>query len=154
SGILSGSLVACSREEPPPLPEPIARPKAAAERKPREQAKAEVPPPAVKQPEKPEPASSPLQQPFTVRVGSEDDNGDAPLTVKLDVQINQGDAAAPFTVLWDFGDGSPFGSGTEISHVYTFPGEFRASAIVRDKNGKIAQDYADVTVEEPWEQAR
>jgi len=101
--LLLGSIAACSHDEPAPLPEPIAPPKAAsearrekAEAKARKRAAEEASADANSKPaaaEKPAAAAKPAPEPsgpppFTVHVSSEDDLGEAPLTVKLYLDIN------------------------------------------------------------------
>jgi hypothetical protein len=164
--VMLAGLAGCSKEDNTPLPEPISAPKAAkrkaraeARRAAADEAKAQAEPQAAAPRKAAPPQAAPPPQPsgpppFTVHVTSEDDLGEAPLTVTLEVDINEGGGTPPYTILWDFGDGSEFSNEKLVKHIYQFPGEFRASAIVHDKNGKIAQDYADVMVEEPWETAR
>jgi PKD domain len=154
--ILLAGMMACSREEPTPPPEPIAASKAAnAEHKAKAEAKEKAAAEKKAQNQaaaRPEPAAAPSgPPPFTVHVTSEDDLGEIPLSVKLDVTINEGGGTPPYTITWDFGDATPFSNDQSPTHVYEFPGEFRASVIVRDKNGKTAQDFADVIAEEPFE---
>jgi mono/diheme cytochrome c family protein len=90
---------------------------------------------------------------FSVSVSAEDDQGDAPLSVKLEVDTSDSGGTPPYDITWDFGDGSPFGHTKSLTHVYEVPGEFRASVVVRDKNGKIAYDSTDIVVGEPDEPA-
>jgi len=86
---------------------------------------------------------------FAVSVSAEDDQGDAPLSVKLEVDTSDGGGTPPYDITWDFGDGSPFGHTKSLTHVYEVPGEFRASVVVRDKNGNIGYDSTDVVVTVP-----
>jgi hypothetical protein len=152
--LLLAGMLGCSHEEPAPPPEPIAPPNAAArkekaEEKQRAAAEGQAQSQAAT---RPKPAAVPSgPPPFTVHVTSEDDLGEIPLSTKLDVTINEGGGTPPYTITWDFGDATPFSNEQSPTHVYAFPGEFRASVIVRDKNGKLAQDYADVIAEEPFE---
>src|SRR5262249_5047259 len=111
--ILLAGIMACSREEPAPPPEPIAPPKAAnAEHKLKAEAREKAAAEKKTQNQaaaRPAPAATPSgPPPFTVHVTSEDDLGEIPLSVKLDVTINEGGGTPPYTITWDFGDATPF----------------------------------------------
>jgi PKD repeat protein len=47
---------------------------------------------------------------------------------------------------WDFGDGSPHGSGVSPTHVYTAPASYIVSLIVTDEDGRDDSDDCIVTV--------
>lgn len=52
--------------------------------------------------------------------------------------------SAPFTFLWNFGDGSPTSSAPDPSHAYASPGSFRASVNVTDRVGRTGR--ANLTI--------
>lgn len=63
----------------------------------------------------------------TITLTGEQTSGDAPLDALLVAEVTPADA----TVTWDFGDGTS-GSGAQLSHVYEKPGQYTATATVRD----------------------
>ena len=71
------------------------------------------------------------------------------MTIHLESEVREGSGKPPYSYLWDFGDGSAFGNTSAVTHVYTFPGRFRAHIIVKDSAGSISMDYIDVDVESP-----
>jgi PKD repeat protein len=54
-------------------------------------------------------------------------------------------SGAGLTYDWDFGDGSPHGSGPNPTHVYTFPGAFLVTLTVTDANGGTDSDNCVIT---------
>lgn len=57
----------------------------------------------------------------------------------------------PYSVLWDFGDGS-YSDSLNGSHVYDFPGTYQATLRVSDSNGRsteVGPFYADVAAPPP-----
>ncbi|HXV99265.1 MAG TPA: PKD domain-containing protein, partial [Anaerolineae bacterium] len=53
------------------------------------------------------------------------------------------------TYTWDFGDGSPPGSGPSAGHDYVYPGVYTAILTVTDNCGTASQDTAKVTIAVP-----
>jgi hypothetical protein len=51
---------------------------------------------------------------------------------------------------WDFGDGSPHGSGATPTHVYTTPGVYTVILIVTDSDGMKGTDTCEITVNDPF----
>jgi PKD repeat protein len=47
---------------------------------------------------------------------------------------------------WDFGDGSPDGSGSEVSHVYTTSDNYTVTLTVRDNDGLTGTDTASAVI--------
>ncbi len=64
------------------------------------------------------------------------DEGPAPLTVNFDGSASTAVNGTIVTYEWDFGDGST-GTGANVSHTYTQPGEYFASLNVTDSNGNV-----------------
>ena len=50
---------------------------------------------------------------------------------------------------WDFGDGTPFGSGETTSHTYTSFGNFNVTLTVTDNEGKTDSDNTLAVIEPP-----
>lgn len=88
---------------------------------------------------------------LTAFADADESDGEAPLTVQLDVDIIDGTGYPPFKFIWDFGDATEFSREKAPKHVYKIPGSFRASVIVTDSKGEIDQDFYDITVDEPDE---
>jgi PKD repeat protein len=53
----------------------------------------------------------------------------------------------PFSVRWDFGDGSRAYTGLEVSHIYARPGIYVASLSVINQDGDLPPPPAEVTIE-------
>jgi PKD repeat protein len=97
-------------------------------------------------------AKDPTRLGVKVAASSDADDGERPFTVNLEAAVREGSGTPPYTYLWDFGDGTPFGNSSKVTHVYRLPGSFRASIIVTDKSGDTDQDYVDIDVERPGEE--
>jgi len=143
-------LTGCSREEPPP-PAPVSAAKPAAE------APAAAAP-AVPADDAPSLSGDPkvMQNPTAAEPGfltafadADETIGEAPMTVKLTVDVIDNTGTPPYTFIWDFGDATEFSKEQSPSHTYTIPGNFRASVIVRDSKGEVDQDYIDIAVSDP-----
>lgn len=147
------ALAACSREEPAP---PAAAPAAPAAAKPVAPAAAAAPAadaPAPKiaandprlheNPTAEEPGS------LTGFVDADETIGNAPLTVKLTVDVIPNTGVPPYTYIWDFGDATEFSTEQSPTHVYKIPGNFRASVLIKDSKGEYDQDYIDIAVSDP-----
>jgi hypothetical protein len=145
------ALAGCSREEPaspPPAPAaaPAANPAApAAAAQPAEApARAAADDPRLHDnPTAEEPGS------LTAFVDADETLGDAPLTVKLTVDVIPNTGVPPYTFIWDFGDATEFSSEQSPTHTYKIPGNFRASVIIKDSKGEYDQDYIDISVSDP-----
>ena len=75
--------------------------------------------------------------------------GTIPLETKLSVEIQPDTGKPPFKYIWDFGDATPFSTDESPTHVYSVPGNFRASVIVTDSRGETDQDYVDILASAP-----
>ena len=121
----------CSRDEPAQRPHPVASAAPAAA--------AAVPAAAA--------AANRVATGVKVLASADEDSGESPLTVHLESKVREGSGTQPYSYLWDFGDGTPFGDTSAVTHVYKIPGTYRASIIVTDAKGGTDQDYVDVEVE-------
>ena len=88
---------------------------------------------------------------LTVFADADEAVGEAPHTVRLDVDVIPGTGHSPFTYIWDFGDATEFSTAKAPIHTYIIPGSFRASVIVTDSKGETDQDYSDISVDEGGE---
>lgn len=143
------AFAGCSREEPAAPPAPAAATGAAANpaaAKPAADAPAKVAgndPRLHDNPTAEEPGS------LTGFVDADETIGNAPLTVKLTVDVIPNTGVPPYTYTWDFGDATEFSNEQSPTHVYKIPGNFRASVIIKDSKGEFDQDYIDVSVSDP-----
>lgn len=146
------ALAGCSREEPapPPTTAPAAKPAPAAAAKPSDapaaNAAAQVnggDPRLKDNPTAEDPGS------LTAFVDADETIGNAPLTVKLTVDVIPNTGVPPYTFKWDFGDSTEFSNEQSPTHVYKVPGNFRASVIIQDSKGEYDQDYIDIAVSDP-----
>lgn len=147
------ALAGCSREEP--APPPPAAPAAPVAAKPAAPAAAAAPaadaaakidakdPRLHENPTAEEPGS------LTGFVDADETIGNAPLTVKLTVDVIPNTGVPPYTYIWDFGDATEFSTEQSPTHVYKIPGNFRASVLIKDSKGEYDQDYIDVAVSDP-----
>jgi PKD repeat protein len=71
-------------------------------------------------------------------------SGYAPLLTTLSATVTGG--SPPYAIGWSLGDGGS-ATGTSLTHLYTSPGEFTASATVSDAAGASATAQATVTVQ-------
>jgi glucose/arabinose dehydrogenase len=68
-------------------------------------------------------------------------NGGLPLNVTFDGTASSDPENSPITYEWDFGDGSPIGTTSTLTHQYTVTGEYEATLIVRDSAGKASRKW-------------
>ena len=59
-------------------------------------------------------------------------SGEAPLTVSLDGSGSSDLEGSIVSYSWDYGDGSPLGSGVTSSHIYNTPGTYTVTLTVSD----------------------
>jgi hypothetical protein len=139
--LLLGSVAGCSREEPELPGEPIVVRKQAAPAggtgEPIQPLQKAAPEPEVKD-------TGPGA--LTAFADVDESVGTVPHKVKVNVDVIEHTGEPPYTYTWDFGDATAFSNDKSPTHVYEVPGEFRASVLVRDKNGQVEQDYIDVSV--------
>lgn len=79
---------------------------------------------------------------FTVTPNS----GQGPLTVNFDASASYDPDGSIVDYAWDFGDGSPAGSGVTTSHEYTDPGLYTVTLTVEDNGAQTAPAIGTVNV--------
>lgn len=72
--------------------------------------------------------------------------GDAPLTVHFSSSGSSPGTGTGLTYSWDFGDGSPAGSGASTSHVYEEPGIYTAKLTMTSSEGSSTSPGITITV--------
>jgi PKD repeat protein len=70
--------------------------------------------------------------------------GTAPFLASFEASAVGG--SAPYTLSWEFGDGSAAVSGALVAHVYTHPGTYLATLNVQDADGNVTTAHAQVSV--------
>ena len=80
---------------------------------------------------------------FDLAIDADPDIGKAPLTVRFSATFND-DLPGPFSYQWDFGDGGHAGGNPTI-YTYPVPGQYSASLLVTDGQGRSAG--ADVQIQ-------
>jgi hypothetical protein len=82
----------------------------------------------------------------TVEIISNGMEGVAPATFEFGAHITGG--TEPYTISWDFGDGSEVSDEENVAHTFEEPGRYNIAVTITDSNGETASDNLDVTVEE------
>ena len=72
--------------------------------------------------------------------------GEAPATFEFGAHITGG--TEPYTISWDFGDGSEGSDEENVVHTFEEPGTYNVVVTITDSNGETASDNLDITVEE------
>jgi PKD repeat protein len=70
-------------------------------------------------------------------------SGPAPLNTNLSASVQGG--KAPYTLTWDFGDGSPLANGSAVHHDYATSGIYAATLLVTDAAGNEATTGVFIT---------
>jgi PKD repeat protein len=116
----------------------------------------EAPPPAIPEGRLPRPAvavASPAVtvtlEPACVAIITPDvEEGTAPLRVRFTGEGMCTDADGDFK--WDFGDGSPPATGTQVEHVYDKPGEYTSRLTLTDPQHNVSDtDEMPISVLQP-----
>ncbi|MDG2304361.1 MAG: PKD domain-containing protein [Candidatus Binatia bacterium] len=81
-----------------------------------------------------------------VDIEAEPDEGPPPLTVQLTATVEDNTGAVECE--WDFGDGSPKGSGLNPTHVFSTVEDYEVIARCKDSTGVAGEGEVDVFVEE------
>ncbi|MFV2089501.1 MAG: PKD domain-containing protein, partial [Pseudomonadales bacterium] len=93
---------------------------------------AQAPPPA---PAPPPPPPPPVNQSPVAVFSLSTADGFAPLTITFDSSASQDSDGQITSHLWDFGDGSPTTTGSQVNHVFQAPGSYNVRLTVTDDDG-------------------
>jgi PKD repeat protein len=85
--------------------------------------------------------------PLTAVITSSDTEGVAPATFDFEGDVAGG--LEPYTINWDFGDGSSEESDDDVEHTFDVAGTYNVDLTVTDSSGRTASDSMSITVEEP-----
>ncbi|MDP9015911.1 MAG: PKD domain-containing protein, partial [Thermoproteota archaeon] len=87
--------------------------------------------------------------PPTVEIIASDTEDTAPATFEFEAEITGG--MEPYTISWDFGDGSSIEENDEeeVEHTFDEAGSYSVSLTVTDSRGQSASDSMEITLEEP-----
>jgi len=72
-------------------------------------------------------------------------SGRAPLAVKLDGSASSDSAGDISSYVWDFGDGSPLGQGSVVTHTYSAVGTYTAKLTVADQGWSESSTGVGIT---------
>jgi PKD repeat protein len=94
------------------------------------------------------------EEPLTVEIIASDTEDTAPATFEFEANVTGG--AAPYTISWDFDDGSveenddaeEGDENEEVEHTFDEAGSYSVSLSVTDSRGQSASDSIEITVEE------
>jgi len=81
--------------------------------------------------------------PLHVEATVSDATGPIPLSVGFKAIVSGGHP--PYSIFWDFGDGTDPSGGPAVAHLYTDPGDYTAVVSVQDSSGHTATDWINVT---------
>jgi PKD repeat protein len=85
--------------------------------------------------------------PLTAVITSSDTEGVAPATFEFEADVAGG--LEPYTINWDFGDGSSEESDDDVEHTFDVADTYNVDLTVTDSSGRTASDSMSITVEEP-----
>ncbi|MDQ5859459.1 MAG: PKD domain-containing protein [Thermoproteota archaeon] len=81
----------------------------------------------------------------TVEIVSNGVEGEAPATFEFEAEIAGG--TEPYTISWDFGDGSEGSDEQTVEHTFDEAGSYNVDVNVTDSDGETASDSLEITVE-------
>jgi PKD repeat protein len=85
--------------------------------------------------------------PLTGELSSNSTEGVAPATFEFEANIEGG--TEPYTINWDFDDGSEESEGESVVHTFDEAGTYTVTAFIEDNAGQNASGSLEITVEEP-----
>jgi PKD repeat protein len=96
------------------------------------------------------PVEEPPVEELTAQITSNATNGTAPATFEFGAEVAGG--SEPYTIEWDFGDGSAGSDGESVVHTYEAAGTYTVTLTVTDSDEQEVSDTMQVTVEESAEE--
>lgn len=81
----------------------------------------------------------------TVEIVSNGVEGEAPATFEFEAEIAGG--TEPYTISWDFGDGSEGSDEQTVEHTFDEAGTYNVDVNVTDSDGETASDSLEITVD-------
>ncbi|HEX6280964.1 MAG TPA: PKD domain-containing protein, partial [Nitrososphaera sp.] len=88
-----------------------------------------------------------ITEPLTAEIISNATEGFAPATFEFEATI--ADGTEPYTINWDFGDGSEGSDEQTVLHTFEEAGTYNVVVTVTDENEQEASDNLEITVNEP-----
>src|SRR5215211_5569229 len=92
-------------------------------------------------------APPPITEPLTAKIISNATEGIAPATFEF--QSNPTGGTGPYTINWDFGDGSEGSDEQSVAHTFEEADIYNVVVTVTDENGQEASDSIEINVEAP-----
>ncbi len=86
-------------------------------------------------------SSSPIAMIFVDHI-----DGDAPLAIRFDGTGSFDPEGQPLTYQWEFGDGTPVGTGSVLSHTFNVADQYTITLTVRDTSGATGSALLGITV--------
>ena len=77
-------------------------------------------------------------------IGSDKEDGEAPLAIAFTADTEGGKAPLKFT--WKFGDGTPDSNEKDPKHTFAKAGKYRVDLEVADSAGDSDSDYLEIEV--------
>jgi PKD repeat protein len=91
-------------------------------------------------------AAATQTEPLTVEIDSSDSEDTAPANFEFEAEITGG--VEPYTIRWDFGDGSIEENDEEVEHTFDEAGSYSVDLTVTDSSDQSESDSMEITVEE------
>lgn len=91
-------------------------------------------------------AAATQTEPLTVEIISSDSEDTAPANFEFEAEITGG--VEPYTIRWDFGDGSIEENDEEVEHTFDEAGSYSVDLTVTDSGDQSGSDSMEITVEE------
>ncbi|HWS19728.1 MAG TPA: PKD domain-containing protein [Nitrososphaera sp.] len=101
---------------------------------------------SVEEPPPPSPPTT-ITEPLTTEIISNGTQGVAPATFEFQANITGG--REPYTINWDFGDGSEGSDEQTVEHTFEEAGTYDVSFVVTDADNEEASNSIEISVEEP-----
>jgi len=91
-------------------------------------------------------AAATQTEPLTVEIISSDSEDTSPANFEFEAEVTGG--VEPYTIRWDFGDGSIEENDEEVEHTFDEAGSYSVDLTVTDSGDQSESDSMEITVEE------